>query len=466
MIAVQIDALHDQHDLRLELRPGLNILYGKNGTGKTTFLHILANLLDRDIGRFGFLRFARIQVVTAERTHIDIWQERSPQTAVHVAVDGVQYAPVARGHQTSPELREVLRKRLGGRPVYLPAFRSVLEAISQSRTTLSEAQREADYKQIIEREEAEASDEMKRARVAYLVRESSRAAAFKSVLCREWFGPFVPVVRFPSLWEVSEQLVAELQQAQLAVASTDREAFSGVFVQVLRAVLAQGNATDTGDVQSLLGSIRNNLNNLQEETAGIPEVYQQIASMVSDQSRYPSKEEAIAARILRVYDQALMERSDAQKRAFQQIRTFEESVNRFLSGKRLAVRVDEAHHFQARSQHARMISLADGRRAGLSMLSSGERHVLTLLFSATHMSTTDGILLIDEPELSLHVGWQRIILDELMKQAGDRQIIACTHSPEVAAHHRHVMVELAPQTSRGPEFGGEFGLADDAVLVD
>lgn len=464
--AVQIDALHDQHDLRIELRPGLNILYGKNGTGKTTFLHILANLLDRDIGRFGYLRFAHIQVETAAGTRIDIWQERGAHAAVHVAVDGVQYAPVARGQQTPPELREVLRSRLGGRPVYLPAFRSVLEAISQNRTAVSEAQREADFKQIIETEQAETTDDLKRARNPYLVRESSRAVAYKSVLCREWFGPFVPVVRFPSLWEVSEQLVAELQQAQLAVASTDREAFSGVFVQVLRAVLAHGNTTDTGDVQSLLGSIRNNLNNLQEATAGVPEVYQQIASMVSDQSRYPTKEEAIAARILGVYDRALKERSDAQKRAFQQIRTFEESVNRFLSGKRLAVRVDETHHYQVRSQHARMISLADGRRAGLSMLSSGERHVLTLLFSATHMSTTDGILLIDEPELSLHVGWQRIILDELMKQAGNRQIIACTHAPEVAARHRQVMVELAPRMVQGPNMGDEFGIPDDAVLVD
>ena len=37
---------------------------------------------------------------------------------------------------------------------------------------------------------------------------------------------------------------------------------------------------------------------------------------------------------------------------------------------------------------------------------------------ATHMSPADGIMLIDEPEISLHVDWQRIILDEIMRQAG------------------------------------------------
>jgi predicted ATP-dependent endonuclease of OLD family len=80
---------------------------------------------------------------------------------------------------------------------------------------------------------------------------------------------------------------------------------------------------------------------------------------------------------------------------------------------------------------------------GLSALSSGERQVLTMLFSATHMSPSDGTMLIDEPEISLHVDWQRIILTEMMKQAGDRQVIVCTHSPEVAADHRDVLVEIS-----------------------
>jgi predicted ATP-dependent endonuclease of OLD family len=85
------------------------------------------------------------------------------------------------------------------------------------------------------------------------------------------------------------------------------------------------------------------------------------------------------------------------------------------------------------------------RRARFSVLSSGERQVLTLLFSATHMSSADGILLIDEPELSLHLDWQRTILTELMKQAGERQVVVCTHAPEVIADHRDSAVPLAAE---------------------
>jgi predicted ATP-dependent endonuclease of OLD family len=95
-----------------------------------------------------------------------------------------------------------------------------------------------------------------------------------------------------------------------------------------------------------------------------------------------------------------------------------------------------------------MIILEGGAIANLSVLSSGERHVLTLLFSATHMSNNEGMLLIDEPELSLHVNWQRVILEELMKQAGTRQIVACTHAPEVTADHRRSMTKLRTQYFR------------------
>jgi predicted ATP-dependent endonuclease of OLD family len=81
------------------------------------------------------------------------------------------------------------------------------------------------------------------------------------------------------------------------------------------------------------------------------------------------------------------------------------------------------------------------------------------------MSSTDGVLLIDEPELSLHVDWQRIILSELMAQAGSRQIIACTHAPEVVGDHRERMFKLEP-TKYISSQGDLFASPDSAVSED
>lgn len=79
--------------------------------------------------------------------------------------------------------------------------------------------------------------------------------------------------------------------------------------------------------------------------------------------------------------------------------------------------------------------------------------MLTLLFSATHMSTNDGIVLIDEPELSLHVDWQRVILSRLAALAGDRQIIASTHAPEVAGSHLDRLVPLTSVPTKDGDSG-------------
>ena len=79
-----------------------------------------------------------------------------------------------------------------------------------------------------------------------------------------------------------------------------------------------------------------------------------------------------------------------------------------------------------------------------SALSSGERQIATMLYSASRSSFTSGAFLIDEPELSLHMDWQRIILSEIQHQHPNRQIIACTHSPEVGAEHGHYVQFFEP----------------------
>jgi len=255
----------------------------------------------------------------------------------------------------------------------------------------------------------------------------------------------VPTVRFPSLYEVSDELTGVVEEAQLQVSFRDHAAYTEVFLDVLRSLLDSGARQPSAGVNELLSSIAGNLEALRESGADVPGVYSELESLVKNVREYKSKEESIAASILGVYDRALQARVAMQREAFRKIRTFEASVNRFLRGKRLKIESRESVRAHRRMRFGPWIVLRNHRETTLGVLSSGERHVLTLLFSATHMTTTDGILLVDEPELSLHVDWQRLILRELMSQAGERQIIACTHAPEVTAEHRESMVKLRPK---------------------
>jgi ABC-type Mn2+/Zn2+ transport system ATPase subunit len=444
--SVVIEGLYGDVNMSLSLRPGINIIYGRNGTGKTTLLHVLANLVDRDIERFALLRFSRIVVETAHGDSVEIVQKtRDNERAVEVTIRG-ETVVIEPGSVTPNSLLETLRSMFGGRPVYLPAFRSVLEAVSprqRDRYYSNDPERLREVSRIVEREDEEEQADRKAAgttsRNRFFVRERTRSIAYKTLMCRDWFGAFVPTVRFPSIPEVAEELMNEVQTAQLEVARRDNAAFSDFFLQVLT-VLDSSAVAPMGGVDEVLSNIKQSLEALQEGGGTVPAVYTELANLIRAKPENPPAE-ATALRILKVYDDALRSRINAQREAFEKIRTFEGSVNRFLLGKSLKFNPVLAD----RHRSAKMVDLANGRRSTLSVLSSGERHVITLLFSATHMSEADGILLIDEPELSLHVDWQRIILREIMTQAGDRQILVCTHAPEVTADHRDAMVKLVPE---------------------
>lgn len=66
-------------------------------------------------------------------------------------------------------------------------------------------------------------------------------------------------------------------------------------------------------------------------------------------------------------------------------------------------------------------------------LSEGEKYVVALLYHLLFRTTPDSLILIDEPESSLHVIWQRDFLRDLQKVAAVASLdfILATHSPQL-----------------------------------
>lgn len=54
---IEFIGIHERFNFQQEFQPGINILYGINGIGKTTLLHVLANILNGDFARFFYLNF-------------------------------------------------------------------------------------------------------------------------------------------------------------------------------------------------------------------------------------------------------------------------------------------------------------------------------------------------------------------------------------------------------------------------
>lgn len=74
-----------------------------------------------------------------------------------------------------------------------------------------------------------------------------------------------------------------------------------------------------------------------------------------------------------------------------------------------------------------------GELIDLDMLSSGEQNEIIMLYSAIFEVADNSILLVDEPETSLHVEWQADFLDNLEQIAKVKslQAIVSTHSPQI-----------------------------------
>jgi predicted ATP-dependent endonuclease of OLD family len=74
---------------------------------------------------------------------------------------------------------------------------------------------------------------------------------------------------------------------------------------------------------------------------------------------------------------------------------------------------------------------SDGNQIGLASLSSGEKHLMQILVET--LLSEDNTILIDEPELSMHIDWQHDLIANLLLLNSDVQLVLATHSPEVMA---------------------------------
>jgi ABC-type molybdenum transport system ATPase subunit/photorepair protein PhrA len=80
------------------------------------------------------------------------------------------------------------------------------------------------------------------------------------------------------------------------------------------------------------------------------------------------------------------------------------------------------------------VTASNGDAVPLATLSSGEKHLLRILVEA--LLAGPNTILIDEPEISLHVDWQCELVRTLQTLNPEAQFILATHSPEIMADVR------------------------------
>lgn len=92
---------------------------------------------------------------------------------------------------------------------------------------------------------------------------------------------------------------------------------------------------------------------------------------------------------------------------------------------------------------AKIIDMDDDINHSLSTLSNGEKHWFLMFYSLIYKANTNTIVMIDEPENSLHIEWQERFIDEIFKTQleTDAQVMIATHSPHIVGSHYDLIVD-------------------------
>ena len=92
----------------------------------------------------------------------------------------------------------------------------------------------------------------------------------------------------------------------------------------------------------------------------------------------------------------------------------------------------------------RVLSDQDEASIQIEDLSSGEQHELVVLYELLFRAPKNGLVLVDEPEISLHVAWQSRFLSDLIGilRLTDAYAIVATHSPVIIGTRQDLTVEL------------------------
>lgn len=154
---------------------------------------------------------------------------------------------------------------------------------------------------------------------------------------------------------------------------------------------------------------------------------------------------------------------DVQKKVFDEINEIFEILD-------IDVKIEDI------SQDGRNIPIfknSAGDKFDINELSSGEKQLFLRTLAIKMLNPENSIILIDEPELSLHPKWQQRIVDVYRKIGKNNQIIIATHSPHILGSVKKENIMLLDKDDEGKivvrtgdELYDSYGQPTERILED
>lgn len=431
------------HEVAFNLNDRITIIHAPNGYGKTVILKLIAGMFGGSMIIFRQHEFVEVifemddgtvvRVVQTDR-HPELFPRERPESqrfysvSLHRSGETLEWDPTS--NRSIQDLRRDIS--LGSVERYLPFLRR--EAVRLWRDVRSGDQ--LDFDTIID---------LYSDRFPNSIRRSSPKHP-------DWLDEF----RLSLSCQFIETQRLMIQRGQAASYEHDEAALTPTvktYSQTLSALMGKALADSATLSQSLDRTFPNRLLRRMRE-AGAPTGEEELRRALTDL-------EQRRARLMRV---DLLDKSEES--AFIPGEAFDDPTRRILSeyvsdaNKKLEGYNDLLSRIELftdiLSDRFKFKSVAADRTKGFILrdiqgrelqpdsLSSGEQHELVLMYDLLFKTRPNALWLIDEPEISLHIAWQRRFLDDLRRiiELNAMDIVLSTHSPQLIGENLELTVKL------------------------
>lgn len=406
--SVEINQFWHRFDARCDFNEDVNIIIGRNGTGKTTFMNILHSILTVDL-----IGLADNDFETAKIT-LKNGNKRKTITVTKLE-DMDSPFPLAE-YQISRKKRILRLISIEDRRISNVLRRRILEESSEIRNELFSLVAVSSLSVYRLRNDDE-----------YEVRDRNGS-----------------VLLTPVDYRLSQAL-AGLTQFQLELAEQAQEVSKILQKKVLASVLYSDDDTkqvgwelsfDKDAEQARLvsayeqlGAIDNDVRKkIRFHVSAIDETIDKIKSKV-DNNNIDIKSLEALRKTRKIIELSLNSKEETQK-IYSTINQFLKIIKEFINDKNFSF------------NSGKLIISNDKEIIEHNKLSSGEKQLIILMVEALLQKGGRHIFLADEPELSLHIAWQRKIVPAIRQINPEAQIIVATHSPEVASKFKDSIFDM------------------------
>lgn len=115
---------------------------------------------------------------------------------------------------------------------------------------------------------------------------------------------------------------------------------------------------------------------------------------------------------------------------------------------------------------------SSGAEFDINGLSSGEKQLFIRILSLKALNPIGALILVDEPEISLHPSWQQRIVEVYQHIGEGNQIIIATHSPHVISSVKRESLKILSKNGKtvsvidGENLDEIYGLPADIILLE